>query len=55
MTVANVISSGNLLAVATPSTTPIILANTNAQSNQIIDKKRKHDCKLSFFSTRIFV
>jgi AT-rich interactive domain-containing protein 2 len=48
MTVANVISSGNLLAVATPSTTPIILANPNAQSNQIIDKKRKHDCKLFF-------
>jgi AT-rich interactive domain-containing protein 2 len=49
MTVANVISSGNLLAVATPSTTPIIVANTNAQSNQIIDKKRKHDCKILFF------
>jgi hypothetical protein len=45
MTVANVISSGNLLAVATPSTTPIIVANTNAQA---MDKKRKHDCK--FFS-----
>jgi hypothetical protein len=54
MTVANVITSGNLLTVATPSiqnisTTPIIVANTNAQSNQIIDKKRKHDCK-SFIS-----
>jgi len=45
ITVANVISSGNLLAVATPSTTPIIVPNTNIQSNQIIDKKRKHDCK----------
>ncbi|CAF4258769.1 unnamed protein product, partial [Adineta steineri] len=48
ITVANVITSGNLLAVATPSTqnlstTPIIVANTNAQSNQILDKKRKHD------------
>ncbi|CAF3391643.1 unnamed protein product [Rotaria sp. Silwood1] len=48
MTVANVISSGNLLTVATsstqnPSTTPIIITNTNAQSNQIMDKKRKHD------------
>jgi AT-rich interactive domain-containing protein 2 len=48
MTVANVISSGNLLAVATPSTTPIIVANTNAQTNQMMDKKRKHDCKLFF-------
>ena len=45
MTVANVIASGNLLAVSTPSTTPSIVANTNAQSNQLIDKKRKHDCK----------
>ncbi|CAF4125732.1 unnamed protein product [Rotaria sp. Silwood2] len=48
MTVASVISSGNLLTVATPptqnaSTTPIMVTNTNAQSNQIIDKKRKHD------------
>ncbi|CAF3963187.1 unnamed protein product, partial [Adineta steineri] len=48
ITVANVITSGNLLAVATPSTqnlstTPIIVANSNAQSNQILDKKRKHD------------
>ncbi|UJR10745.1 hypothetical protein I4U23_014933 [Adineta vaga] len=48
ITVANVIASGNLLAVASPSaqttsTTPIIVANTNAQSNQIMDKKRKHD------------
>jgi AT-rich interactive domain-containing protein 2 len=50
MTVANVISSGNLLAVSTPSTTPIILANTNVQSNQIIDKKRKHDCKVFLFT-----
>jgi hypothetical protein len=46
MTVANVISSGNLLAVATPP--PIIVANTNAQANQIMDKKRKHDCKYFF-------
>ncbi|CAF3709859.1 unnamed protein product [Rotaria sordida] len=45
MTVANVISTGNLLTVATPSTTttPIMITNTNVQSNQIIDKKRKHD------------
>jgi len=50
MNVANVISSGNLLAVATPSTTPIIVANTNAQANQIIDKKRKHDCKFFFYT-----
>ena len=44
MTVANVISSGNLLAVGTPATTPIILANTNAQSNHLINKQTKHDC-----------
>jgi hypothetical protein len=55
MTVANVIASGNLLAVATPntSTTPIILANTNAQTNQIIDKKRKHDCKYLLIFLRV--
>lgn len=48
ITVANVIASGNLLTVATPSattnTTPIIVANTSAQPNQVMDKKRKHDC-----------
>ncbi|CAF4801000.1 unnamed protein product, partial [Rotaria sp. Silwood2] len=47
-TAASVLSSGNLLTVATPptqnaSTTPIMVTNTNAQSNQIFDKKRKHD------------
>ena len=45
MTVASVISSGNLLAVGTPTTTPIILANTNTQANHVVDKQRKHDCK----------
>ncbi|CAM4779810.1 unnamed protein product [Rotaria magnacalcarata] len=50
MTVANVISAGNLLTVGTSSTqntlsssTPIIVTNANTQTNQIIDKKRKHD------------
>ncbi|CAF4988385.1 unnamed protein product, partial [Rotaria magnacalcarata] len=54
MTVANVISAGNLLTVGTSSTqntlsssTPIIVTNANTQTNQIIDKKRKHDCKFS--------
>lgn len=52
MTVANVISSGNLLTVAaqpaqntTLTTTPIIVSNTNVQLSQTLDKKRKHDCK----------
>ena len=51
VTVASVIASGNLLAVATPSTqnpstTPIIVANTHAQANPPMDNKRKHDCKM---------
>ena len=54
MNVANVVSSGNLLTVATSSTqnvstTPIIVTSINAQSNQLIDKKRKHDCKILFY------
>jgi hypothetical protein len=40
MTVPNTVASGNLLAVSTQNS-----SNTNVQSNQIIDKKRKHDCK----------
>ena len=51
LTVTGVISSGNLLSVSTASTqnSSIIVANTNAQSNQTIDKQRKHDCKFFCF------
>ena len=51
VTVASVIASGNLLAVATPSapntsTAPIIVAHTHGQANAPIDNKRKHDCNI---------
>jgi hypothetical protein len=53
LTVTGVISSGNLLPVSTQNSS-IILANQNTQSNQIIDKKRKHDCKFFFLFCFLF-
>ena len=35
-----------VFAATVINATPIVLANNNVQANHVVDKQRKHDCKV---------